>query len=99
MAGARGMSGPDLIGVLIDLAEDEELFASHAEAYEILRTDHPDLLREIDAEDGAWERSDLSAPLDEARSSIRCGRSTARGSRRGGAPSSRRRAVRSPHCS
>jgi hypothetical protein len=50
--------------ILIDLAEDEELFASHATAYETLRIDHPDLLREIEAEDGAWERSDLSAPID-----------------------------------
>jgi hypothetical protein len=65
MAGARGMSAPDLIGVLIDRAEDEELFASHATAYETLRTDHPELLREIEAEDGAWERSDLSAPIDD----------------------------------
>jgi hypothetical protein len=66
MAGARGMSAPDLIGTLVDRAEDEELFASHAAAYAILRTDHPDLLREIEAEDGAWERSDLSAPIDDA---------------------------------
>lgn len=66
MAGARGVSAPDLIGILIDRAEDEELFASHATAYETLRTDHPDLLREIEAEDGAWERSDLSAPTDAA---------------------------------
>jgi hypothetical protein len=66
MAGARGLSAPDLIGVLIDRAEDEELFANHATAHETLRTDHPDLLREIEAEDGAWERSDLSAPIDDA---------------------------------
>jgi len=65
MAAARGLSAPDLIGNLIDRAEDEALFASHAMAYESLRTDHPDLLREIEAEDGAWERSDLSAPIDE----------------------------------
>lgn len=66
MAGARGVSAPDLIGALIDRAEDEELFAGHATAYETLRRDHPDLLREIEAEDGAWERSDLSAPIDDA---------------------------------
>jgi hypothetical protein len=66
MAGARGVSAPDLIGLLIDRAEDEQLFAGHATAYETLRTDHPDLLREIEAEDGAWERSDLSAPTDAA---------------------------------
>jgi len=60
------MSAPDLIGILIDRAEDEELFASYATAYETLRTDHPDLLREIEAEDGAWERSDLAAPINDA---------------------------------
>jgi hypothetical protein len=65
MAGARGVSAPDLIGLLIDRAEDDELFASHATAYENLRIGHPDLLREIEAEDGAWERSDLSAPIDD----------------------------------
>jgi hypothetical protein len=59
MAGARGVSAPDLIGLLVDRAEDEELFASHATAYETLRTDHPDLLREIEADDGVWERADL----------------------------------------
>lgn len=66
MAGARGLSAPDLIGLLIDRAEDDELFVSHATAYETLRADHPDLLREIEAEDGAWERSDLAAPIDDA---------------------------------
>ncbi len=66
MAVARGLSAPDLIGVLVDRAEDEELFASHATAYETLRTDHADLLRDIEAEDGVWERSDLSAPIDDA---------------------------------
>jgi hypothetical protein len=62
---ARGMSAPDLIGVLIDRAEDEELFASHATAYETLKSKHPDLLREIEAEDSEWERSDLAAPIDD----------------------------------
>jgi len=66
MAAVRGVSAPDLIGVLIDRAEDEELFASHATAYESLRADHPDLLRELEAEDGVWERSDLAAPIDGA---------------------------------
>jgi hypothetical protein len=66
LAGARGLSAPDLIGILIDRAEDDELFASHASAYETSGTDHPDLRREIEAEDGAWERSDLSAPIDDA---------------------------------
>jgi hypothetical protein len=65
LAGARGMSAPDLIGVLIDRAEDEELFASHATAYETLKSEHPALLREIEAEDGEWERSDLAAPIDD----------------------------------
>jgi hypothetical protein len=60
------MSAPDLIGILVDRAEDEELFAGHATAYETLRTEHPDLLREIEADDGAWERSDLAAPIDDA---------------------------------
>jgi hypothetical protein len=65
IAAARGMSAPDLVGVLVDRAEDEELFAGHATAYETLRTEHPDLLREIEAEDGAWERSDLAVPIDD----------------------------------
>lgn len=66
LAGARGLSAPDLIGALIDRAEDDELFAGHASAYEELKSEHPDLLREIEAEDGAWERSDLAAPVDGA---------------------------------
>jgi hypothetical protein len=66
LAGARGVSAPDLIGELVDRAEDEELFARHASAHEQLRIAHPDLLREIEREDGAWERSDLAAPVDEA---------------------------------
>jgi hypothetical protein len=65
LAGARGMSAPDLIGFLVDRAEDEALFASHATAYERLRAEHPDLLREIEAEDSAWERSDLATPIDD----------------------------------
>lgn len=66
LAGARGVSTPELIGALVDRAEDEELLDRHATAYEELKTGRPDLLREIDQEDGAWERSDLSAPLDGA---------------------------------
>ncbi len=66
LAGARGISAPDLIGALVDRAEDEELFGRHASAYEELSADHQDLLREIQREDGAWERSDLAAPVDDA---------------------------------
>lgn len=66
LAGARGVSAPDLIGELVDRAEDEVLFGRHASAYEELRSQHPELLREIEREDGAWERSDLSAPIDGA---------------------------------
>ena len=65
LAGARGISAPDLIAILIDRAEDEELFASHATAYETLKSEHPALLREIEAEDSEWERSDLIAPIDD----------------------------------
>ncbi len=66
LAGARGVSAPDLIGALVDRAEDEELFSQHASAYDELRAVHPDLLDEIEREDRAWERSDLSVPIDEA---------------------------------
>jgi hypothetical protein len=65
LAGARGVSAPELIGALIDRAEDDELFARHATAYETLKSEHPDLLREIEAEDGAWERSDLATSIDD----------------------------------
>jgi hypothetical protein len=41
------------------------LFASHATAYETLKSEHPDLLREIAAEDSAWQRSDLAASIDD----------------------------------
>lgn len=66
IAGARGVSAPDLIGALVDRAEDEELFERHATAYEELKAGHPDLLREIEQEDDSWEQSDLSAPIDDA---------------------------------
>jgi hypothetical protein len=59
------MSAPDLIGLLVDRAEDEELFSSHATAYETLMSHHPSLLREIEAEDAGWERSDLAASVDD----------------------------------
>lgn len=64
LAGARGISAPDLVGFLVDRAEDEELFASHATAYETLKVEHPDVLNEIEAEDSEWERSNLAASID-----------------------------------
>jgi hypothetical protein len=51
------MSAPDLMGALVDRAEDEELSAGLATAYETLKSEQPALLREIEAEDGEWERS------------------------------------------
>lgn len=66
LAAARGISAPDLIGALVDRAEDEELFDGHAAAYENLSAGRPDLLREIEREDGAWERSDLSGSPGDA---------------------------------
>lgn len=65
LASARGLSAPDLIGELVDRAEDETLFARHAAAYESLHSGDPDLLREIEREDHVWERSNLSAPIRE----------------------------------
>ncbi len=66
LAGARGVSAPDLIGALVDRADDDDLFARHATAYEELNAAHPDLLAEIEREDEAWEQADLSAPVDGA---------------------------------
>ncbi len=66
LAGARGMSAPDLVGALVDRAEDDDLFARHATAYEELNAAHADLLREIAREDEAWDQADLSAPVDGA---------------------------------
>lgn len=66
LAKAQGVSAPDLIGRLVDRAEDDELFLRHASAYHALRADHPDLLREIEQEDRAWNESDLSSPADGA---------------------------------
>lgn len=62
LARARGMTAPDLLGVLVDCAEDDEIFSRHAMAYDLLRSERPDLLREIEAEDRSWEQSDLSTP-------------------------------------
>ena len=62
LARARGVSAPDLIAQLVDLAEDDELFMRHADAYEELRRRAPELLLEIAREDGAWESSELAAP-------------------------------------
>jgi len=65
LAQARGTSTPDLIGHLVDLAEDEELFARYASAYDELGHRDPELLREIVHEDSAWEASALAAPLHD----------------------------------
>ena len=65
LAWARGISAPDLIGTLVDRAEDDDLFARHATAYQEMSATQPDLLREIEAEDRAWDRSDLTDPLDD----------------------------------
>jgi predicted transcriptional regulator len=64
LASARGVSAPELIGQLVDRAEDDELFAGHAAAYDALRASDPDLLAEIEDEDRAWERSDLASPIE-----------------------------------
>jgi hypothetical protein len=66
LASARGLSAPELIGQLVDRAEDDELFAGHAAAYDALRATDPDLLAEIEDEDQAWERPDLASPIDPA---------------------------------
>jgi predicted transcriptional regulator len=66
LASARGVSAPELIGQLVDRAEDDELFVGHAAAYDALRASDPDLLAKIENEDRAWERSDLAAPIDRA---------------------------------
>src|ERR1035437_7711675 len=63
LASARGLSAPELIGQLVDRAEDDELFAGHAAAYDALHATDPDLLAEIEDEDRAWERSDLASPI------------------------------------
>ncbi|CAN5281957.1 hypothetical protein BH20ACT16_BH20ACT16_13800 [soil metagenome] len=62
LARARGVSAPQLIGQLVERAEDDELFAQHAAAYDELRRRAPELLLEIVHEDSAWEASDLAAP-------------------------------------
>jgi predicted transcriptional regulator len=66
LASARGMSTPELIGQLVDRAEDDELFVRHAGAYDALLAANPDLLSEIEREDRAWEQSDLASPIDPA---------------------------------
>lgn len=49
----------------MDLAEDEELFARYAAAYDELGHRDPELLREIVHEDSAWEASALAAPFHD----------------------------------
>lgn len=66
LAGERGISAPDLIGELVDRAEDDALFAAHAAAYEQLRERAPDLMREIEQEDRVWDLSKLPSPADDA---------------------------------
>jgi predicted DNA-binding protein len=66
LARERGMSAPELIGQLVDRAEDDDLFVRHASAYDALRAADPELLREIEREDDAWEQSDLASPIDDA---------------------------------
>jgi predicted transcriptional regulator len=66
LASARGMSAPELIGQLVDRAEDDEMFVRHAAAYDTLRATDPDLLSAIEREDQAWDRSDLASPIDPA---------------------------------
>ncbi len=63
LAAACGVSAPELVGRLVDRADDDELFAAHAAAYDALRLDEPHLLAEIEAEDAAWHASDLARPL------------------------------------
>lgn len=62
LAEAAGLSAPELVGRLVDRADDQALFVAHADAYEALRRDEPDLLAEIEAEDAAWHASDLARP-------------------------------------
>ena len=62
LAEAAGLSAPELIGRLVDRADDQALFAAHADAYEALRRDEPDLLAEIETEDAVWQASDLARP-------------------------------------
>jgi predicted transcriptional regulator len=66
LASARGMSAPELVGQLVDRAEDDELFVRHTAAYDALRATDPDLLAEIEREDQAWDQSDLASPIDPA---------------------------------
>src|ERR1035437_9757191 len=63
LASARGLSAPELIGQLVDRAEDDELFAGHAAAYDALHATDPDLLAEIEDEYRAGRRSPLPSRI------------------------------------
>lgn len=60
----RGLSTPELVERLCEAAEDEELLAEHARAYERLRRADPDRLAAIEDEDREWERSGLRDGLE-----------------------------------
>ena len=62
LAEACGVSAPELVGRLVDRADEYEMFAAHANAYDALRIDEPHLLAEIEAEDAGWHASDLVPP-------------------------------------
>lgn len=62
LAAASGVSAPELVGRLVDRADEHELFAAHADAYDALHRDEPHLLAEIEAEDAGWHAADLARP-------------------------------------
>jgi hypothetical protein len=60
LAKCAGVSAPELVGRLVEQARSDALFAEHAAAYARLRESNPALLAEIEAEDSAWDRTDLA---------------------------------------